>query len=262
MLSTHQYSAFGQATSASQFNPEPFGFQGQAGYYTDGETGLLYCTFRYYDPSTGRWLTRDPIGMEGGINLYGYVGNNPVMGVDPLGLSDEMDGVDEQGRQVGYGRLMKGLKVGSGVAKTCGVAYLDSNPIGSALGAATGQDASGRRMAWWQRTLAVVPGFAFLRRAGQLHYVLSNPIMRELSQHATLAGVFARNDPRFLVRAANRAAHNGYQTWHRNIDDQMVAWLIANPNATPRQFPKELDRFYGKRSIRAKFPGYHVPTRP
>jgi len=42
---------------------------------------------RPYDPNLQRWLTRDPIGEEGGVNLYGYVGNNPVNLVDPLGFS-------------------------------------------------------------------------------------------------------------------------------------------------------------------------------
>jgi hypothetical protein len=41
--------------------------------------------FRAYDPSTGRWLSRDPIGEKGGLNLYGYVGNNPIRLVDPFG---------------------------------------------------------------------------------------------------------------------------------------------------------------------------------
>jgi RHS repeat-associated protein len=41
---------------------------------------------RFYDPAAMRFLTRDPIGYDGGINLYAFCGNNPVMGVDPLGL--------------------------------------------------------------------------------------------------------------------------------------------------------------------------------
>jgi len=65
---------------------DPFGFGGKWGYYTDEETGLVLCTFRYYDPRTGRWLTRDPIGYDGGTNLYEFCANNPVTGVDPSGL--------------------------------------------------------------------------------------------------------------------------------------------------------------------------------
>jgi len=57
-----------------------------AGQYYDVETGLHYNYHRYYDPATGRYLTPDPIGLEGGINLYVYVQNNPSNYVDPLGL--------------------------------------------------------------------------------------------------------------------------------------------------------------------------------
>ena len=66
--------------------PDPFGFGGQAGYYTDTETGLILCTHRYYDPANGRWLTRDPIGYAGGVNLYGYCGNDPGNQWDPSGF--------------------------------------------------------------------------------------------------------------------------------------------------------------------------------
>src|SRR3990172_11280329 len=59
------------------------GFPGQ---YYDQETGLHYNYFRYYDPTTGRYVTPDPIGLEGGINLFVYVANNPVNSSDPEGL--------------------------------------------------------------------------------------------------------------------------------------------------------------------------------
>ena len=50
------------------------------------ETGLVYYRARYYDPAVGRFVSRDPIGLQGGINQYAYVGNNPVNLTDPLGL--------------------------------------------------------------------------------------------------------------------------------------------------------------------------------
>jgi len=61
------------------------GFGGQWGNYTDNETGLLCLTHRYYDTGTGRFINRDPIDYAGGVNLYGYAGNNPVNAMDPNG---------------------------------------------------------------------------------------------------------------------------------------------------------------------------------
>jgi RHS repeat-associated protein len=81
------YDAWGQRMSGN--NPTPYGYKGQWGYYTDGETGILLLTHRYFDPATGRFLTRDPIGFEGGVNLYAYVGNGVVMLKDPVGLKND-----------------------------------------------------------------------------------------------------------------------------------------------------------------------------
>jgi RHS repeat-associated protein len=58
------------------------------GQYYDTETGLHYNYYRYYNPPTGRYLTADPIGLRGGINLFVYARNNPVKLIDPTGLFD------------------------------------------------------------------------------------------------------------------------------------------------------------------------------
>jgi RHS repeat-associated protein len=78
-------------TAAPNQNPASLGtfvynlrFPGQ---YYQAETGLMYNYFRDYDPQTGRYLESDPIGLDGGINTYAYVDNDPVGTLDPNGES-------------------------------------------------------------------------------------------------------------------------------------------------------------------------------
>ena len=85
--STNLYDAAGLESSSDTNTSDPYGYGAQAGYQTDNETGLLLLTNRYYDPSSGQFLTRDPSGYAGGINLYGYVGNNFANDADPMGTS-------------------------------------------------------------------------------------------------------------------------------------------------------------------------------
>jgi RHS repeat-associated protein len=77
------YLPFGQADVTVETVENNLRFVGQ---YYDNETGLHYNYFRYYDPSLGRYLRADPIGLEGGINLYAYVENNSINLIDPFGL--------------------------------------------------------------------------------------------------------------------------------------------------------------------------------
>ncbi|MCZ7581571.1 MAG: RHS repeat-associated core domain-containing protein [Fimbriimonadaceae bacterium] len=80
---TRQYDAFGLLTSSSGSTPTPFGFAGAWGYQEDPDSGLKLLGHRYYDSSTGRFLTRDPI--KDGRNWYGYCESNPIDRVDPAG---------------------------------------------------------------------------------------------------------------------------------------------------------------------------------
>ena len=82
VLSSSVYDGYG----GGGVTPDPFGYHAQDGYYTDVETGLVYCQNRYYDPGAGRWVTRDPIGANGGINEYGYCASGPLGRIDSSGL--------------------------------------------------------------------------------------------------------------------------------------------------------------------------------
>ena len=80
----YEYGPFGESLRATGnfANKNRFRFSTK---FDDPETRLLYYGMRYYNPTTGRWISRDPIGEAGGINLYGFVGNDPVSRVDPDG---------------------------------------------------------------------------------------------------------------------------------------------------------------------------------
>ena len=66
-----------------------FLFQGREYDYA---TQLYYFRNRWYEPETGRWLSPDPIGISGGLNLYAFCGNDPVNFVDPMGLAQLKNG--------------------------------------------------------------------------------------------------------------------------------------------------------------------------
>jgi len=83
-VQTYEYSVFGQVAVEDINHPNPYMF---AGRRFDIEIGLYYNRARYYNPFTGRFLQTDPIGYGAGMNLYAYCGNNPLVFIDPSGLS-------------------------------------------------------------------------------------------------------------------------------------------------------------------------------
>jgi RHS repeat-associated protein len=85
MVNNYAYDAFGKALSQTEAIPNPFKYIGRFGVMDEGN-GLMYMRARYYDPEIGRFINKDPIGLSGGINLFTYVGNNPINFTDPQGL--------------------------------------------------------------------------------------------------------------------------------------------------------------------------------
>jgi RHS repeat-associated protein len=81
---TFTYDAFGVQTARTGTTMRPFGYAGSHGYQEDGDTGLKLLGHRYYDPTIGRFLTRDPI--QDGRNWYAYCDNNPLSRTDAAGL--------------------------------------------------------------------------------------------------------------------------------------------------------------------------------
>jgi RHS repeat-associated protein len=84
---SYEYGPFGELIEESgpyaQINPVRWSTK-----YEDPESGQVYYGYRYYNPETGRWLNRDLIGEQGGMNLYGSTSNDLVNRIDPLGLEE------------------------------------------------------------------------------------------------------------------------------------------------------------------------------
>ena len=118
------YESFGEAEIEKQEISNPLRFPGQ---YHDQETGLHYNYHRYYDPQVGRYLREDPIGLEGGINLFEYCLNSPINLMDPEGLfgshipGDMRNPVERRLKDLGdeVDRKIKEFKVKSKAVDDC-----------------------------------------------------------------------------------------------------------------------------------------------
>ncbi|TKB95631.1 MAG: hypothetical protein E8D41_00280 [Nitrospira sp.] len=80
---SYSYDAYGNILESPGTVEQPYTFTGRE---FDSESGLYYYRERYYDPSIGRFIHADPLGILAGVNLYAYVNNNPAAFTDPLGL--------------------------------------------------------------------------------------------------------------------------------------------------------------------------------
>jgi RHS repeat-associated protein len=145
------YDAFGKATvNPSSTVTNNLRLPGQ---YYDAETGLHYNWMRYYDPTTGRYVTSDPIGLLGGINMYAYLDGNPLNSIDPFGLFDITDPADwpqvPQGVvdfSAGWGDMLsfgitnqiRTLMGTNGSVNKCSGAYMGGEAFGFVNGLALG----------------------------------------------------------------------------------------------------------------------------
>lgn len=86
LAARYEYSPFHKVIRATGPMAKEYTHLAATKYY-DYESGLYYYGYRYYEPETGRWLSRDPIEENGGLNLYTFITNKPLESYDYLGLS-------------------------------------------------------------------------------------------------------------------------------------------------------------------------------
>jgi hypothetical protein len=102
----------GLTAGTSYADALPFHFSSK---FTDPESGLNYYGYRYYDPKDGRWLSRDPIGERGGLNLYGMCYNNALsfydfLGRDPQGQASA-PAASNQPQEMPIDEFLENLKI-------------------------------------------------------------------------------------------------------------------------------------------------------
>src|SRR5437588_482044 len=83
VVARYDYDPYGRSTTVLGTTPTDFNF---TGLYRHSKSNIDLAVYRAYDPDLGRWLSRDPIAEQGGLNLYAYVENNSANATDPSGL--------------------------------------------------------------------------------------------------------------------------------------------------------------------------------
>ena len=261
----------GQAAAADTTADPYSGFSSQYGGYRDAETSLVLMGHRYYDPQQGRFLSRDPLGYGGGLNLYAYADNNPTNEVDPSGLDpgDEDDGVNWNNLSLGggikRGGLIPDMKAG-GQARTGLSDDLRATPAGVAMGAVeaiTGCDyVAGTPVSKLQRgmgavvaILAVVPVLGAL--GSDAHHIATNkhaslwtPIFKPMFEKF---GLNIKNAPENQVYVSNLLHNSRHPSeYHQWVYDHLIQantreefvnqlnklkqYILANPGVLKKEY--------------------------
>ena len=147
---SYTYDSFGKITASSGSVSNPFRYTGRD---FDSETGLYYYRARYYDPSTGRFITEDPWHFDGGIDFYDYASNNPAVFADPFGNKDCQTGVKCRGVRSWKLGLLKVLTLRLEHYVHCYAFFTDSSG-GTTIFSGGPTDRAMTQMGAWSSSLA------------------------------------------------------------------------------------------------------------
>jgi len=88
----------------------------------------------------------------------------------------------------------------------------------------------------------------------QMHHPISDAVHKELEKHKNLRGKYKHRDERYEALARDEKSHKGLQRWHRDLDNEIVAWIRKNRDATEETFEAWLRRRYSKKDLTKRFP--------
>jgi len=253
-LDTAMYDGYGAKlgdtdafTGGAEATRDAMGFQGQFGAYTDNETGLVLMGHRYYDAGTGRFLTRDPLGYGGGINLYGFTGNNPVNEMDPDGTqSDNSEPADADIAAITHSKrkALQAINVGARVTLAGTGMVADSLPGVGYFEAAYGSDSLGNPLSPGTRFLLAVPIFGtVLHRVGVGNAALKGFLkIYESTGGHTLAKHVGQSDVALMARLLTTRVSGSSSFASELIAEDVVGQTIAANRATIRAAAMRGDR--------------------
>ena len=128
---SYSYDAYGTIMDQTGTVDQPYTYTGRE---LDSETGLYYYRARYYDPSTGRFLQEDPIGLSGGINFYAAFKGNPLLYTDPSGMFNSVDALNHY-----MGGSGTSVSIPFSDVDTSGVSHTDFSGVATTLRSVIGQ---------------------------------------------------------------------------------------------------------------------------
>ncbi|MBF0407960.1 MAG: hypothetical protein HQM10_11435 [Candidatus Riflebacteria bacterium] len=210
---------------------------------------------RYYSPRYGRFISKDPIGFEGGNNLWWYGENNPPLFKDPFGQTVEkaIDFLEDAGKAAG----VEGAIYQEWAMKLAPYTPPSQDDI---YGLSIVSDTV-RRI---HEVLPMVNNPCVreaLKNAireimcGQSHHAISKKVYRTgLKHYKGLSSSFSERDSDYIAKAIENA-HVGYASWHRELDSNVVDYINEKGNdLSPQQFINYLMSRYNTPDLRARFP--------
>jgi len=228
-VADYEYSPFGKLIVSTGTMADNFNFKFSS-YYTDDETDLVYYGYRYYDAETGRFLNRDPIGEEGGENLYAMCSNNLISYVDFLGLKQILFTL-LVGPQLGDMNFMWNIVRDKAIKKTKGRKGQDTICF-KYVGNASSKDV----------TRSVENGYGFIFAHGGLYY-LDTPLLWEgtleqaIKKAQQKAGKMADKEYQEALKKWKLAKRRYERKTNQKLIEEWRKWRLGLRKRKPRRQP-------------------------